>query len=397
MTETNVAEVPHVAEEAFSRYLVSGACGIYLAGYAGYSFENTLGLGALRYLVYAVPPLLVASLMLNPASMSNKPAVAFLFAYLAQASTSHLIGTRSGEFFLRNLIIIALIIVTFIPVILVSAAQIRFVFTCSLIFLLLAYWLEGGPSIRLLQMLQSGTGTASGIGFDDNQGGLLGPLYAVFFYAIGAKIQFLLALVMSLLGGKRVGVAAILVGVVAATLFRNVPVLQQRRGRFVALLGALAIINVVATNLIAISEYVHRSLDVGVNIEEVMLGRYAIGSEMNDAMTTRPLGEALFGSGPGTADDLASLVSDGVLTQPHNDWMKLLYDYGIVGSWMIITFMALVFSTSATGAVIAIAGATLMTTDNVVIYLFYQFPAALMLAYSAQQEAAARDIAQRSG
>jgi hypothetical protein len=391
MTETSVADV---SDEAFSRLVVSIACGIYLVGYAGYSFGDTLA--SLRYLVYTVPPLLVVSLMLQRAPMSNKPAVAFLLAYVGLASVSYLTGMRGGEFFVRNFTIIALIIVAFIPVIQVSAAHIRFVFICSVIFLFLAYWLAGSGSIRLWQMLQNYTGSAFDTGFDDNQGGLVGPVYAVFLHATGAKLQFLLAVGMSLLGGKRVGVVAILVGLVAAALFRNIRAFEQRRNRFVALLGALGVINVVASNLTSISEYVHQSLDIGVSIEEVMLGRFEIGSEMNHAMNTRPFVESLFGSGAGSADALASIISDGVLSEPHNDWLKILYDYGIVGSLIITFFMALVFSTSATAAVIAIASAIVMSTDNVLIYLFYQFPVVLMVAYSALQETNARNTARWS-
>jgi O-Antigen ligase len=392
MTETGDTDV---SDEAFSRLIVSVACGIYLVGYAGYSFGDTFA--SLRYLVYAVPPLLVAPLVLQRAPMSNKPAVAFLFAYFALASVSYLIGMRGGDFFLRNFIIIALIIVAFIPVVQVSAAQIRFVFICSLIYLFLAYWLAGGGSIRLWQILQNGTGSASDAGFDDNQGGLLGPLYAVFLHATGAKLQFLLAVGMSLLGGKRVGVLAILVGLGAAALFRKIGVFEQRRNRFVALLAALLIIDLVASNLTSISEDAHERLNIGVSIEEVMLGRFEIGSEMNRAMSSRPLAESLFGSGAGSADALASIVSDGVLSEPHNDWMKILYDYGIVGSLIIIFFMALVFSISATAAVIAITSAIMMSTDNVLIYLFYQFPVVLMVAYSSLQEMRARNIGGWSG
>jgi O-Antigen ligase len=392
MTETGDTDV---SDEAFSRLIVSVACGIYLVGYAGYSFGDTFA--SLRYLVYAVPPLLVAPLVLQRAPMSNKPAVAFLFAYFALASVSYLIGMRGGDFFLRNFIIIALIIVAFIPVVQVSAAQIRFVFICSLIYLFLAYWLAGGGSIRLWQILQNGTGSASDAGFDDNQGGLLGPVYAVFLHATGAKLQFLLAVGMSLLGGKRVGVLAILVGLGAAALFRKIGVFEQRRNRFVALLAALLIIDLVASNLTSISEDAHERLNIGVSIEEVMLGRFEIGSEMNRAMSSRPLAESLFGSGAGSADALASIVSDGVLSEPHNDWMKILYDYGIVGSLIIIFFMALVFSISATAAVIAITSAIMMSTDNVLIYLFYQFPVVLMVAYSSLQEMRARNIGGWSG
>jgi hypothetical protein len=70
-----------------------------------------------------------------------------------------------------------------------------------------------------------------------------------------------------------------------------------------------------------------------------------------------------------------------------------IYDYGILGSIAITAFIALVFSTSATGAVIAIASAVLMMTDNVVMYLYYQFPIVLMVGYSALRESRAQGTA----
>ena len=388
MSETAVAKVAVVADEASSGSAVSIACGIYLVGYAGYCFEETRDL---RYLVYVLPLFLVASLTLRRALTINRPAVAFLLSYLLLASVSHLIGMKGGEDFSRNFVIIALIIVCFIPVIDVSVAQIRFVFLCSLAYLLLAYWLREGAGIRLLQMLESGTGSGVETGFDNHEGGLVGPVYAVFFYAIGAKLQFLLAFVMSVLGGKRVGILAILVGVVATVLFRKITALKPRRNRFVTLFVALATINIVASNLTYISELAYENLDTGVSLEEVMLGRFKVGSEMNHAMNTRPFAESLFGSGPGSADSLATIVTGGELTQPHNDWSKILLDYGIAGSLITTAFMALVFSTSATAAVIAITIATMMCTDNVLIYLFYQFPVVLMVAYAARGESRAQD------
>jgi len=385
MTEAGIIGVP---DQASSRLVVSVACGVYLVGYAGYCFSDTLG--PLRYVIYAVPLLLAGSLMIQRAATSNMAAVVFLLAFLVLACVSALTGMKDDEFLLRNLVIIALIIACFIPVVDVSETQIQVLFHCSVIYLLLAYWLAEGGNIRLLQMLANGTGSAYEAGYDDDQGGLLAPLYAVFLYATGAKLQFLLALVMSLLGGKRAGVAAILVGLAAAAVFRNVTALKQRRNRFAALFVALATINLVASNLTSVTEHAYRILNIGVSIEEVMLGRYAIGSEMDRAMDARPFVETLFGSGPGSADALASVASGGTLSEPHNDWMKILYDYGIAGSLVITVCLALVFSTSATGAVIALASATMMCTDNIFIYLYYQFPVVLMVSYSARQEGHAR-------
>jgi hypothetical protein len=67
MTDVSVT---HVAEEAFSRRIVSIACGIYLVGYAGYCFKDTLG--PLRYVVYALPPVLLAPLIFQFVSTRNK-------------------------------------------------------------------------------------------------------------------------------------------------------------------------------------------------------------------------------------------------------------------------------------------------------------------------------------
>jgi len=397
MTATSVADQAFrtgVADQAFSRLAISIACVVYLVGYAGYCFSETLG--SLRYLIYAVPPILVASFMLQRTSTSNKPAIAFFLTYLSAGSLSYLVGVKDMDFFLSNFIIIVLIIVSFVPMINVGIEQIRVVFLCSLAYLILAYLLTEHGGIRLFQILERGTGSGLETGYDNHQGGLLGPIYAVFLYAIGAKIQFLLALVMSVLGGKRVGIIAILVGLVSIFLFKRATALNERRNRFIVLLGALAVINIAASNMISMSEYAYQSLNMSVHIEEVMLGRHAIGSEMIRVMDGRSPVESLIGFGPGSADALANLVSDGTLTQPHNDWLKILYDYGILGSIVVTVFMALVFSTSTTGTVIAITNAIIMTTDNVVIYLYYQFPIVLMVAYSALRESRASDPANSS-
>jgi len=388
MTETSIADVGNESARGFG---VSFACVVYVIGYAGYYLGDPLR--SIRYLTYAAPLLLVASFLLQErASTSNRSAVAFFLAYMVLGLVSCLAGTFDGEFVARNFIIIALIIASFIPSIEVSLAHIRFIFLCSLVYLLLAYGLAERGDLRLLVMLQNGAGSAAGdMGYDNNEGGgLVCPLYAVFLYATGAKRYFVLALIMSVVGGKRVAVLAILVGISAALLLRNIRALNQRHTCFLALLAALAIINIVATHLTSISENVYQSLDTSVSIDEVMLGRYAIAAEMDRMTNTRPFVESLFGSGPGSGDGLASVVSSGVLTQPHNDWMRILYDYGIAGSLVMTTFMALLFSTSGTGAVIAIVTAVMMCTDNVLIYLYYFFPAVLMVAYSATQESASR-------
>jgi hypothetical protein len=383
-----------VADGPISRLAISIACAVYLVGYAGYCFPSLYfpTLYSLRYLVYTVPAILAVPLFFQGTARSNKAASAYLLTYLSLGSLGYLMGVQDTHFFLNDFIIMVLIIASFVPKIYVKVEHIRIVFFCSLAYFALVFSVAG-HEVRLLQILESSTGSGLEKGFDNNEGGLLGPIYAVFFYATGARLQFVLALVMSLLGGKRIGVIAILVGLVALFLFRRAPALKEKRNRFIVLLVGLAVINIAASNLLSISEYLHQKLHISVHIEEIMLGRHAIAIEMAHDIDGRPLVRSLIGYGPGSANALATLVSDGILKEPHNDWLKILYDYGILGSTIITIFIALVFSSSTTGAVIALTNAIMMTTDNVVIYLFYQFPIVLMLAYSVMRQSRASETA----
>jgi hypothetical protein len=131
-----------------------------------------------------------------------------------------------------------------------------------------------------LEILESGTGSGLVDGYDNHQGGLVGPIYAVFFYAIGAKIPFLAALGMSFLGGKRIGLIALCVGLIAAAVFKKLPALNEWRNRFIVVLGGLFAISIMATHLIDIADFAHERLSSGVHIEAIMLGRHAIGVEI---------------------------------------------------------------------------------------------------------------------
>jgi hypothetical protein len=362
---------------------ITAASFVYLIGYAGYCFSETLG--TLRYFVYLVPPIIVAPLLLQHAAPRNRYALAYLSTYMFLALLGYAWSDKACEFSVSNFIIITLVIVCFIPTIDVKFAHIRVIFTFSSAFFLVGYLYAGHESIRLLQILLSGTGSGLVDGYDNHEGGLLGPIYAVFFYAIGAKMPFLTALGMSLLGGKRIGLIALLVGLIASALFKRLPAMNEWRNRFIVVLGGLFAISVIATNLTEISEFTHERLSSGVHIEAIMLGRHALGVEMTRVIDNRSAVESLIGAGPGCADDLAWIVSGGSLTLPHNDWLKLLYDYGIMGSLIIMMFMAAIFSSSKTGAIIALVNATIMITDNVQMYLYYQFPIVLMVAFSARQ------------
>jgi len=379
-----------VAERPADDRVVTLACIIYLIGYAGYSFFGhrpdepaPSEWAAIRFITYLAPLVLLAPGLVRQAMPLNAIACAFLTAYLCLGYVDYLTVVRDTGYFLTETIIIGIIIASFAPRIKVEVRQIEAVFYASLTYLVLSFVIGGNHDLRLFQLLQDSSGGADiESSFDNNQGGLVAPIYAVFFFAIGAKLQFLMAIALSVLGGKRIGILAIAIGVVAGLVFRRRALFRDWRARFAALLLCLGAANIFGANLTTISDYFYQSANTGVDIEAVMLGRHEIGAELSREIANRSPPESLIGFGAGSADKTTTYLTKGRLTLPHNDWLKLLYDYGALGSALMTVFLALLFSSSSVGAAIALANAVMMTTDNVMVYLYYQFPIVLMLAYS---------------
>jgi hypothetical protein len=391
-----VVQAP-LADRAVDKNLVWLSCAIYLVGYAGYSLADTSdAFESLRYLVYAVPLVLALSVVTNGGLPISKAALLLFMTYVTLCLMMYMVGVKDESAFIHEFVILGLIMMIFIPVIRVEFSQIQTTFLVSVAYFALAFVSTDHGGVRLLQILESGTGSGVETGYDNHQGGLVGPVYFVFFAAIGAKFYAAIALVMSVLGGKRIGVIAIIVGLTALLLFRKVAFLRSKGLRFIVLLGCLTLINLMGTNLNSISERAYQKLDVEVSLEEVMLGRYAISSELIRKMNASSTVQTLFGSGAGAANAAATAVTDGTLTLPHNDWLKIRYDYGIVGSIALTVFLACMYSSSAVGASLMLTIAVMMITDNVFVYLYYQFVLALLLLYAGEWETGASRLPWRS-
>lgn len=130
-------------------------------------------------------------------------------------------------------------------------------------------------------------------------------------------------------------------------------------------------------------------------------------STMWDAMIPEIEKKPLLGHGANATEPLVSLLTGG-LVHPHNDWLRLMYDYGYVGTlifiWCLIiqVLHALARAKSSSGAekTLFYAGASsfivfilFMFTDNVILYAAFfgnlHFTI-LGLAYAAHAGAVAR-------
>jgi hypothetical protein len=107
----------------------------------------------------------------------------------------------------------------------------------------------------------------------------------------------------------------------------------------------------------------------------VSLGRYDVAVALWDRLDSGSLLNWTLGFGPGSAD---ALVSGDFELNPHNDWLKVLFDYGILGFVGVHAVLVLNLVRHRLGIMMYIYTATLMMTDNIFIYMFY-FPFVAMV------------------
>jgi len=143
------------------------------------------------------------------------------------------------------------------------------------------------------------------------------------------------------------------------------------------------------------------------NIKDVRFGNpnlFTAGrSRLWDFMLEEVKVKPIWGYGANASEEFVLSVTFGTLTHPHNDWLRLLYDYGFVGiSVFVFCLVAQVIhllrrakNVSGESRILLYAGASsflpfalLMFTDNILLYAAFfgnlQF-AIIGLVYAAQK------------
>jgi hypothetical protein len=140
----------------------------------------------------------------------------------------------------------------------------------------------------------------------------------------------------------------------------------------VVLLSAIAIAS------IYLFEDVANNLELeDSSADAVSLGRYDIALMLWDRLHHSGPLNWLIGFGPGAADAIVENYT--ILQNPHNDWLKILFDYGAIGFVAIHSILFANLARHRLGLMIYIYTATLMVTDNVFIYMFYHAYVALIM------------------
>ena len=333
----------------------------------------------LRWCVYALPAISLA-LMLAPPRKRLHFDPRFVWAVLIYASIAGaalLVGGGPRQNGVRDVLIISGALLTFVPRFRVELPHLR---AMTVVF-------------AVAPILQIATGRAalgSGIDFASSQGLLESAsafplaMLTVAFAARGDRRWAGIAAVLSVLTFKRIALAGIVGAGGFLLLFGIASARTSPRTRAIASMAVTVSVVVVlmfaSVNAVSVIDAIDERVELGKHPDRYTLGRYSTIKTIEKAMPTDGLGRA-FGSGPGTSTQATFTPPGSRGHNPHNDFLKLRFEYGLVGLAGYLLMMTIVYGGTPLTASLLVLNAFLMMTDNTVIYLFHQFTALLIVRH----------------
>jgi hypothetical protein len=332
----------------------------------------------LKYALYALPGLMMltcAMAMRWRVSVDRRAILAFIvYAGVAVVAT---LGNPYGSFATRDLLILTGSLLLFV----IAVRAPTFV---------------ADACLGSLAVASAVVALTRGVGADFNflaSAGLLEsplafPLGIVFLYFAGTRQwgRAAIAFILFFLAFKRIALA----GALAVLAIEFALGLFSRRGigRVVAVAIVVAA-SVVSLFLLQIFEFVA----ILLNNEEfsgnsISLGRSELASILWREIGSSGVTHQLLGFGPGAADNLINETIGE--SNPHNDWLKIAFDYGAVGFVALHVVLYLIHPPTPLGNRLYIYLAFVMCTDNVLIYVFYYVYLFLILRIAGTSRARSR-------
>jgi hypothetical protein len=338
---------------------------------------TSAGESAMRYIVYGLP--LTAALVWLMFS-GGRPLVAvpavFAFGAYALVASISLYFNGPTEDSLRDVIIIA----SYISLFCFHARSPRIVADLTLFTLTAGLMVEG-----LIK------GISLTVNFLDSEGilesGLAFPLGLVFLYYYNEKKwgRTLISLFLLFVAFKRIALLAVLLVIASNALLRMIG--RPGIGRSLAFVTAICL-SVLALSLQPIFTFMADYLHIDdFSPSRLSLGRFDIAGILWQIHGSAAPVQMLFGFGPGAADTFL-----GGVQPPHNDWLKILFDYGYVGFVGFHFILFLLFGKKPLGIQFYVYTAVLMMSDNVLIYLYYWVFVSQILNIESEPQVSARAV-----
>ncbi len=322
---------------------------------------------AIKYVIYSFPLLLLLIILLFDGSLQfKKPALIALMTY-----SLLLIITVSqngfNPFTIRDILTIGTSLLMFSVVIKYPPK--------------IADWALITISITLvLEFITKGASLS--FDFSKSEGILESPLafpagaLVIYFIHIKDKWRIAISIFLIFITFKRIAMLAIFFSVIS---LYSIYFLRLNPFKHFLVLAIALICSLIAFHMDTIFEIVAALVnDENVSPNSLALGRYdfwaIIKEYMYQEQTTM---STLFGFGPGSTNYILSQSAE--IANPHNDWLKIVFDYGIIGAVIMHSVLYIMHKDSDLGLMLYLYLCFLMITDNTLIYMFYYIIAFVLL------------------
>ncbi|HEY7296358.1 MAG TPA: hypothetical protein VH684_00360 [Xanthobacteraceae bacterium] len=322
----------------------------------------------LRFAGYLAPILIVLGLINGSVYLDRRllmvPLVYVCILFSAVAAGADF----TDYFFARDVLIISSGILTLVTVYNFRDSDAKLLLIL-LVLNLITNSIGRGQSFEFkFDLIRSEGGLESSFGFS------LG-LLAIYFYLRRDWSWMLVSSLAVLLSFKRAAFVGIIV-IVVMNLGLNMLRLDRFLGRrrLVAWGAALSLAvglffgfnakSIISTAFAYVAPY--------TPIDFYLLGRYEFASAITDNLRNSSLLTWLFGHGPGAATRLIAEVFS-VRDEPHDDHLRIVYEYGIVGGVGLYLVIFAALRRNIVGLYVFIYQMILFMTDNTLIYYYHWF------------------------
>lgn len=315
---------------------------------------------SLKYILYFMPPVfLLINVVIQRGVLDVDPRAATALCLYAVMSMASLAATSKFDFFAqRDTIIICGYLALFaLPIRVLPSLADGVLVTLIAACLVVAY--NDGVVLQFDLLGSKGimeTNLAFPIG-----------ILLIYYVFDRSWTRALITFALFFITFKRIAILAFMV--VLAIEFVIWVTADRLSRRFVATSIALSAC-IASVFMIEIVEYLAFYLNIdGINAAALSLGRTNFAAPLWEQIHAGSIDNLLFGFGPGGADRALWVVRSGA--NPHNDWLKVLFEYGYIGLILFHVVMYMMFPRGRVGTALYIYTAIIFTTDNTLIYMQY--------------------------
>lgn len=189
---------------------------------------------------------------------------------------------------------------------------------------------------------------------------------ALFYYFNGNNKVSFIFFILTIVGSKRIALLGLIFGYIYLFI--------AKRGGFrsksmrVPMIFLFMVIGFYAINILPIANLIIETLDINMSVNQFTQGRAVMSYALNEELNNRPILGSIFGSGPGTSDIIAQQASSGLLNLPHNDFLKIIIDYGYFGFTVISILLSVIFSRTHLGVGLFLFLIVCYISDNLLVY-----------------------------